>query len=257
MDRRTILALNALNRRFYATRAEEFRASRHAPWPGWERMVDPVDPTAPIRVLDVGCGNGRLIRFLSERWRVPFSYLGIDASRELLSRCRKEFAGTGGARFRETDAVASLVESKAVADIDDGAPYSLIAVLGFLHHVPGRETRQNLLVDLCRRLGAKGTLAVSIWRFGAFDRFDAKIVPWPEALKHEPELAAIGEHDLEAGDHLVAWGRDRKPVRYCHFVDDAEVDALVGAVPLPCIDRYDADGALNRYLVFRGREVAR
>ena len=41
-------------------------------------------------------------------------------------------------------------------------------------------------------------------------------------------------------------------MRYCHFLDEEEIDRLLAAAALPCLDRFTADGregALNDYLV--------
>ena len=41
-------------------------------------------------------------------------------------------------------------------------------------------------------------------------------------------------------------------MRYCHFLDEVEIDRLLAATALPCLDRFSADGregALNDYLV--------
>ncbi len=39
MDLDTRRALEAINRRFYDSAAEEFSDTRSHPWPGWERLL--------------------------------------------------------------------------------------------------------------------------------------------------------------------------------------------------------------------------
>jgi len=58
---------------------------------------------------------------------------------------------------------------------------------------------------------------------------------------------------LEPGDHLLRWG-DAGKLRYCHFVDEAELRRLVEGLEAKVIDTYEADGReerLNRYAVLR------
>ncbi len=109
--------------------------------------------------------------------------------------------------------------------------------------MPSFALRRELLCALAERLEPGGRLAVSVWRFGAFERFRDKQVPF------EPPIETS---DLEPGDVLLSFGKAPGAVRYCHFLDEEEIDALLAAVALPCLDRFSADGregALNDYLV--------
>ena len=66
MNRVTVERLIALNREFYRSRAAEFDVSRRNPWPGWARVLDAIDRTRNVAILDVGCGNGRFGLFAEE-----------------------------------------------------------------------------------------------------------------------------------------------------------------------------------------------
>ncbi len=84
MRAETAAALKRINRHFYSRHAAEFSARREAPWPGWRRVAEGVerrrqDRAGVISVLDLGCGNGRLARFLDARWPDGFEYLGVSA----------------------------------------------------------------------------------------------------------------------------------------------------------------------------------
>ena len=47
MNRETIDRLDGINRDFYATHAEDFLATRAAPWPGWTRLLPHLRSAAP------------------------------------------------------------------------------------------------------------------------------------------------------------------------------------------------------------------
>jgi SAM-dependent methyltransferase len=237
MSPETVLALNEINRRFYRTSAEEFSASRDYPWLGWERIVGGL-PEPPQSVLDVGCGNARFGAYLAAWLGGEFSYLGLDASAELLDLARKRSDLPPDTTLMERDLVGGSSEEAL-----PGGQYSLVAAFGLLHHVPSFERRCELLGQLADRLEPGGRLAVSLWRFGAFERFRHKQVPF------EPPVETA---DLEPGDVLLSFGAKPGAVRYCHFLDEEEIDRLLDAVALPCLDRFVADGregALNGYLV--------
>src|SRR5690606_25989816 len=46
------------------------------------------------RLIDLGCGSGRLARKLAPLLQPPGSYLGLDVSPSLLERARREVAGS-------------------------------------------------------------------------------------------------------------------------------------------------------------------
>ncbi len=249
MDLPTVLALNRLNQAFYAAAGDEVSATRSRPWPGWERLEGSLgailaDPSA-LAVLDVGCGNARFAAFLRDRLGAPFAYLGLDSSPTLLAHARDRLARLGFGRTLAHDLVADRLDP-----VLGGRSFDLIAVFGLLHHIPGAATRHKLLGELAGRLRPGGALALSIWQFGARQRFRDKIVPWPEAVRVAGLDLDLGQ--LEPGDHVLTWGGRREALRYCHFLDPGEIRDLVAALPLALGDAFSADGdcgALNRYLV--------
>ena len=92
MTPETAAALARINRDFYDRRAAEFSATRERPWPAWERLAKIVEEDAgdrSVRTLDLGCGNGRLGRFLASRWGERLGYLGVDGSAEILAIARE------------------------------------------------------------------------------------------------------------------------------------------------------------------------
>ncbi|NWF71084.1 MAG: class I SAM-dependent methyltransferase [Chloroflexi bacterium] len=87
MDAETRARLNALNRTFYAITADEFHETRAQAWPGWQQLLGFL-PAGGLRLLDVGCGNGRLGVFLGAQRGWPLVYHGMDNSGALLERAR-------------------------------------------------------------------------------------------------------------------------------------------------------------------------
>jgi tRNA (uracil-5-)-methyltransferase TRM9 len=257
MDLDTRHALDAINSRFYASAAEEFSSTRSHPWPGWERLVPhlapPVGATRSLRVLDVGCGNGRLAAFLAEHLDGDLEYLGIDRSPGLLEHAREQNAGLPRARFECVDILGDELEARDLAFPRDFAvfPRDLIALFGILHHVPGFETRRSLLARLVGGLAPGGLFAVAAWQFAAFERFRARMLPW-SALESHTGLH-VDASQLEPGDYLLRWG-DAERVRYCHFVDEEELQSLLPQSGAELVESYAADGregTLNRYVVLR------
>jgi SAM-dependent methyltransferase len=82
MNPDTCAALLELNRRFYTQFAGDFSRTRRSWPPGFSRILPHLLKAA--NVVDVGCGNGRLLAFLADAgWRGD--YCGVDSSEALLA----------------------------------------------------------------------------------------------------------------------------------------------------------------------------
>jgi len=255
MDEKTVRALAAINRDFYRDSATAFSETRRASWPGWEPLVGWVErrlPSPALRVLDVGCGNGRFGAFLAEALparAAGFDYCGLDASPPLLDSVRARRLPVATTEVLLGDVIETPLES-LLAD----RTFSLIAVFGLLHHIPSERRRTALLSTLARRLEPGGLLALAFWRFDDFERFRARRRPFEDWNRDAAETIDVSQ--LEPGDHLLRWGEGTAAVRYCHHVDAAEAERLVGAAGLERLASYDADGregSLNRYFVLGAR----
>ncbi len=237
VDEATALRLNDLNRQFYQSVSADFDQSRQSAWPGWRRLLNHLPPVRPLRVLDAGCGNGRLALFLA-REGVALDYTGVDSSPALLEAGRYALADN-------TTVTATWIEADFIMDVDalPAGQFDLVTLFGVLHHVPGALRREALVTALAARTAPGGLLTFTAWRFREYERFRQRIVQPPAGLT------------LEDNEYLLDWrAGDTPALRYCHHTDDAELDALVAASGLALADAYRADGEtgdLNAYRVLR------
>ena len=251
MDEKTARALGAINRDFYRDSAAAFSETRRDSWPGWEPLPGWIEDRLAdraLRVLDVGCGNGRFGAFLAHalpEHAADIDYCGLDSSAPLLDSVRARRLPVAATEILLGDVIETPLES-LLAD----RAFSLIAVFGLLHHIPGERKRAALLRSLARRLEPGGLLALAFWRFDDFERFRVRRKAFEAWNRDAPE--AIDLSQLEPGDRLLRWGEGSGVVRYCHHVDDAEAERLLDAAGLERLACYDADGregGLNRYFV--------
>jgi SAM-dependent methyltransferase len=245
-------ALLELNRAFYTRFAGEFARTRRTWPPGFDRILPHLRPAA--RVLDLGCGNGRLLSFLAERgWRG--AYVGVDASRELL---REAAAAADAVQVVATClAQADLLSPgwREALDLECGAPAALppasaeaIACLAVLHHMPGAEQRAAFLAEAAALLAPGGKLIVSTWQFMTSERLRERVLPW--------ETVGLHADDVEPEDYLVAWGAGAAGQRYCALIGAPALDDLAAKAGLARGETFYADGHegnLNLYGVYERR----
>ena len=248
VNRETVRQLDGINREFYSARAEEFLATRAAPWPGWKRLLPHLNSVsasaARLRILDVGCGNGRLGAWLDDHLGRAHRYVGLDRSLSLLAR-------PAGPASR---ILADLVASRGRIPGRDAA-FDVVLALALFHHLPSLDLRRSLLDDLVRLLRPQGLLVLSFWQFAIEQRFERRMVP-VEAYNRAAS-SPIDPAQLEPGDFLLRWGDQenaKAAIRYCHFTSAEEAGALIEGFPRRSSRRFAptvAKADLNSYLVAR------
>jgi SAM-dependent methyltransferase len=252
VNRETVEALDALNRTFYAAHAEDFLATRAGPWPGWNGLLPHLrqlsSPAAPLRILDVGCGNARLGGWLAHRLERSHRYVGLDRSLALLARARAGDSGQAPPRL-----LCDVVRSAGILPCR-AATFDAVLGLAFLHHVPSFDLRRALIGDLLRVLRPGGVLAISFWQFAEEERFRRRIGDRRHLV--QAAIPPIESHQLEDGDHRLAWGElstsmTPTAVRYCHHTSPEEADRLMTDQPATLLDSYRADGRSGRLDLYR------
>ncbi len=244
MDAATAAALAAINARFYEKQAEAWDRRRQHAWPGWERCLPWLRPRTGVRhrVLDVGCGNARLARFLAERIRPEgLVYRGIDASRGLLAIAREAFPAGLDAQLWHRDLLAPAGDR-----LPEREGFDAVVLFGVMHHVPGRARRAGLLDRCSRWLRADGALIFTAWHLDPGT--GPRELAWSRARRAGFDLDPAR---LESGDRLLDWNNGAG-LRYAHHADEAECLDWIEATGLGLVARFDADGpdgCSNRYFV--------
>jgi tRNA (uracil-5-)-methyltransferase TRM9 len=240
MDPSVRSALISLNRAFYARFAVDFARTRSG-WPaGFDRILPYLGRAA--NVLDLGCGNGRLLTFLAKHgW--TGQYLGADSSKELLALA-EQAALALPANAMGIDALFEVVDFADPGWISRfrTPAFDAIAALAVLHHIPGRAQRIEFLAACRTLLGPRGLLVVSTWQFLAAPRLRARILPW--------QVVGLGEADVETGDYLLSWGEGAAGQRYCAAIDEDELAREAAQAGLSIGETFRADGRegnLNLY----------
>ena len=126
---------------------KEFSASRQYIWPDLKPFLDKVKPNSAI--LDVGCGNGRLLLGIPE----SSNYTGIDISQELLRQAEK-------AHPKKSFLSADITQKK----VWDTLPrFDYIFCIAVLHHIPTQKEQLFVLNQIKNHLNPGGKVLITVW----------------------------------------------------------------------------------------------
>ncbi|NMC36389.1 methyltransferase domain-containing protein [Candidatus Beckwithbacteria bacterium] len=117
-------------------------------WPEILPFVAQVKPG--MRVLDVGCGSGRLLTELGGK---KIYYLGIDFSQVLIDQAKKRFPKR---RFLVRD----ITTSDGWKNIGQ---FDAVFCLGVFHHIPDRNRQHEVMKQIFKHTKADGFAVFSIW----------------------------------------------------------------------------------------------
>lgn len=248
METSVVNQLLELNRRFYQTFGPAFAATRRRIQPGVRRVIAGLPVGA--RLLDLGCGPGALALELDRLWPTG-SYLGLDASDELLAAARQALrqAKPGGVdiRFARADlADPGWVELAAAQPVDACLAFAV------LHHLPGADLRERVLRQVSELLPEGGLFIHSEWQLQHSPRLQARLQPW--------SAIGLSEADVDPGDALIDWrhalpGQEEQVgLRYVHIFTLEELADLAARTGFEVRETFESDGEggrLGLYQVWR------
>ena len=237
MNPQIVERLIAINREFYTTFASAFSETRSSAQTRLDRIVAYIGDAG--KVLDIGCGNGRLAERL-EREGKQIAYVGVDASSDLIA--------IASARKRQLTSVSAEFFIGDITQPSWSLPFAngefdIAVALAVLHHVPSFDLRVAVLRDIHALLKPEGQLVLSNWAFERNERQRKRIVAW--------QAAGFDERDLEPGDALLVWKRGGAGYRYCHLITKEEMVRLADASGFEIVRQFYADADLNLYSVLK------
>ncbi|MFS8130690.1 MAG: class I SAM-dependent methyltransferase [Candidatus Dojkabacteria bacterium] len=212
----------------YSTHAEEFSKTRQTPWEGWNPIIKKLvnEKMKGISILDLGCGNGRFLKYLKDEGIEVGKYVGVDNSKILLNIAKKE---NPDSEFLDLDLNTMDWSKKIEGEFD------IIVSFGVLHHIESFQLRRNILESSIKLLKHNGLIIIAYWQFMKDPKLKAKAV----------KLTRENDYELPFGQNGAK--------RYCHFVNETEALKLEAELPMKRIDSYYADGnskELNYYVLY-------
>ncbi len=199
----------------YNTIAALFSATREHNWADVLPLAEYIKPTD--KVLDLGCGNGRLYQILAKK---QAQYTGLDQSDELIALAK---AKNPGVEF----VVGEMTELPF-----EGESFDAIFAIAAFNHIPGQELQLKSLVEMKRVLKPGGLVIMTNWNLLS-DSAQKNIA------KHN---WSVLQQSTEQGiDVLVPWKSPEGVVlgeRYYHGFTTAELTSLAKAAELQIVDLF-------------------
>lgn len=156
------------------------------------------------KVLDLGCGNGRLHKIFKDR---QIDYIGVDGSDELIRIAKENYPHL---HFQTADALALPFPDNY---------FDKVYSIRVLHHFPSQEFRSQFLKEAKRVLKPGGILILTVWNvWGCQDRKNLF------RLIKSSFSKIIGASKLDFGDVFIPWGNEA--LRYYHFFTKKELRSL-------------------------------
>jgi len=131
----------------YSAIASEFDQTRQQPWPEFQHFLAYVRHGS--KILDLGCGNGRLARLLTDK---DVDYFGVDHNSALLEKAR---AAHPSARFE-------LMDMADLSALPEGG-FDMVFNIAAFHHLPGKKIRRHATLEIHRILKDDGVLILTVW----------------------------------------------------------------------------------------------
>ncbi len=242
LKRRIAELLLSINREFYQSFAEPFRATRGRLQPGVDFALESVSNDASV--LDLGCAHGLIAEALLERGFTGL-YVGLDASQSLLDSVSEKLIPPhyqfGHSDLSEPDwpEVARTLRTEADAqEVSSTSLFDWVFAFAILHHMPTDEMRRSIATAIGTLLRPDAHVAVSVWDFLASPRLQDRIEPW--------DTVGLSEEDVDKGDYLIDWREGGTSVRYVHHFSSDELSKLARDAGFRVTEEYRSDGENSR-----------
>lgn len=184
--------------------AKHFSDTRRDVWPELEQFRPFIKDGQ--RILDWGCGNGRLLSIMKDK---SVEYFGTDQAAALLAIAKKKYAAeikSGKAKFFST----AFKEKKFDRDFFD-----LVFMVASFFHLPDKKNRLKLLKKTYAELKPGGRLIMAVWNLGS---------DWAKK-KIKKDWKTLG-----ANDFLIPWKSPDGKIeaeRYYHHFTKEELTGLL------------------------------
>lgn len=207
-------------RQFYDAEAQKYAKTREKHRSEADIFLDEIknNDKRTLRILELGCGSGRLLNLLTKITNKKFTYIGVDISREILKIARTQVKSSH--KHMQTTFVCEDM-LKAVKEYKQESFDYIIAISSF-QHIHARKERFFLMKNFYRLLKYDGKLMMTNRSFSS--RFISK---YQKELLKSILRRVLSRGKKQRNDILIPWKSQRRTFwRFYHVLTRKELAAL-------------------------------
>ncbi|MCX6796645.1 MAG: class I SAM-dependent methyltransferase [Candidatus Falkowbacteria bacterium] len=231
MNKQTQKELLQIVEKNYEEITEQFDETRKKHlWPELVNLTSQVKNNA--LVLDIGCGNGRLLEAFQDK---KINYLGVDKSRKLIALAKEKYA-------KHKFVTGDILDLGKLPEIN----FDYVFCIAVLQHIPGKNLQIDALKQLRNKISDKGEIIIVVWNMWAQKKFRNLIIKFFL-------LKLIRKNKMDLGDVLFDWKNAqglRVSKRYYHAFRKGELKRVIKKAGLKIEslynDRYNYYAVLSR-----------
>ena len=201
MDKQTQKNLLTLVKSSYEEIADQFNQTRKKHlWPELIKLTKEIK--TGDKILDVGCGNGRLLEAFGDK---KISYLGVDNSEKLINLAEKNRKSPAPLRLARPGQIANrkfivgnILDLGRIPEMN----FDYVFSVALFHHLPGNDLRIAALRQLKNKVSENGKIIIVVWNLWSQPKFRKLILKFA-LLKLMKKNLPAGKMDF--GDILFDW----------------------------------------------------
>ena len=154
--------------------ADKFSETRKHFWRGLEFIADYAKEGD--RVLDFGCGNGRLLELFSGK---KIDYLGVDISEKLINIAKEKYPNKANNFQKISDSDSLSLHSDY---------FNVVYSIAVFHHFPSKKYREDIARELYRVTKKDGHIVITVWNLYQKKYLKNIIKNWLSKLKGDSNI---------------------------------------------------------------------
>lgn len=229
MKEQTASQIIKINQASYNEMGQKFSDSRYLPWLEIKQKIQKYVKNGN-NILDLGCGNGRLLKSLSNSNLNNLTYLGFDNNKILITKARE-------IKIKDSFKVKFVYDDILNLNSLETNSFDIIFIIAVLNHFPTLELRHQILTNIYRILKPGGKLIMTNWNLWNFN--NKKSVWYKDIFNKNSKFGSLKLKDI-----ITMW-QNKYPLYYYAFYKKELEKELISA----------QFKVLENYYVKKGKKV--